>query len=277
MSTQSEIGAVRAVQRNDTSSIRYTVRGPEIGHTWVLIHGWGCRRADFTALAANLPEDHRVIAVALPGHGDSHATREVWSMAEFARDVAAVTDAEGVRRATIVGHSMGGAIAVELARLRPAMATRVIGIDTFHFLSLYPPVTEAAAREVLEEFETDFAAGARGLVTMGSVPGTDPEFDEAIFAKMSSIPKSVGIPALEGILRRDMDEALAAITAPVSTLAVRGLLDPAAVDRYRDRIEFLVHELGGHHFHIEAPERTAELLLAAVSSDQDVSNRRNHQ
>ncbi|WP_031469599.1 alpha/beta fold hydrolase [Sciscionella sediminilitoris] len=269
MSTQSEFGAVRAVERNDTTSIRYTVRGPAAGHTWVLIHGWGCRRADFTALAANLPEDHRVIAVALPGHGDSRSTREVWSMTEFARDVAAVTDAEGVGHATVVGHSMGGAVAVEFARLRPAVAERVIGIDTFHYLSLYPPVAETAARRLLDEFAADFPAGVRGLVDMGSVPGADPGFTEEIFAKMAGIPESVGIPALEGILRWDMDEALAAVSAPVSTLAVRGLLDPSAVDRYGDRIEFVVHELGGHHFHLEAPEQTAELLLAVPSSDRD--------
>ncbi|WP_245607291.1 alpha/beta fold hydrolase [Pseudonocardia spinosispora] len=43
-------------------------------------------------------------------------------MREFARDVAAVTDAESVERAAVVGHSLGGAVAVELAHLHPDLA-----------------------------------------------------------------------------------------------------------------------------------------------------------
>jgi hypothetical protein len=80
---------------------------------------------------------------------------------------------------------------------------------------------------------------------------------------MSSIPPAVGAAALDGMLRWDMDEALGAVRQPVTTLAVRGLLDPAAVDRYGERIDFVVHELGSHHFLIEAPEETAKLLMAA--------------
>ena len=48
----------------------------------------------------------------------------------------------------------------------------------------------------------------------------------------------------------------------MATLAVRGLLDPAAVERYGDRIDFVVHDLGSHHFLLEQPEETAKLLLS---------------
>jgi pimeloyl-ACP methyl ester carboxylesterase len=253
--------STRTVRRADGTSIHYTVSGPAKGPTWVYVHGWGCRRTDFAEVAAFLPTDHRVLAVDLAGHGDSTSDRATWTMREFARDVAAVTDAESVERATVVGHSLGGAVALELARLRPDLVTQVIGLDSFHYLGLYPAAEETAARALLRTFEDDFSAAVRGLVAMGSVPDTDPAFSEEIFRTMSSIAPPVGTSALAGLLRWDMDEALRAVPRPVSTLAVRALLDPAAVDRYRDRIDFVVHDLGSHHFLVEQPEATAKLLL----------------
>ncbi|MTD54407.1 alpha/beta fold hydrolase [Amycolatopsis pithecellobii] len=264
MSLPTDTGTVRTVRRTGETSICYSVTGPPTGLTWVFIHGWGCRRTDFAPVAAFLPADHRVITIDLPGHGGSRTARDSWTMEEFARDVAAVTDAEHVDRCVVVGHSLGGAVAIEYARLRPDVVTRVIGLDAYHYLALYPAIDDAAARPLLEGFETDFPAAVRGLVTMGSIPGTDPEFGETIFRKMSGIPQSVGVAALAGMLRWDMDEALQAVSQPVTTLAVRGLLDPEAVARYGDRIDFVVHELGSHHFLIEQPEETAKLLMAAI-------------
>ncbi|GAA3525127.1 alpha/beta hydrolase [Amycolatopsis ultiminotia] len=264
MSTPSDTETERTVDRAGGTSVRYTVRGPATGRTWVFVHGWGGRRTDFAELASFLPGEHRVIAVDLAGHGDSRSARESWTMAEFARDVAAVTDAEDVGECVVAGHSLGGAVAVEFARLRPGAVTQVIGIDSYHYLSIYPAIEESAARQLLEGFETDFPSAVRGLVEMGSVPGTDPRVGEQVFEKMSSIPPSVGVKALEGLLRWDMDEALAAVAQPVTTLAVRSLLDPAAVQRYRDRITFVTHDLGSHNFLIERPEETAGLLLDAL-------------
>jgi pimeloyl-ACP methyl ester carboxylesterase len=171
-------------------------------------------------------------------------------------------EAESVERAAVVGHSLGGAVAVELARLHPDLVTQVIGLDSFHYLGLYPLVEHTAARALLDTFE-DFPAGVHALVAMGSVPDTDPGFGEAIFRKMSGIAPPVGRGALAELLRWDMDEALRATRAPVTTLAVRALLDPVAVDRYGDRITYVAHDLGSHHFLLEQPDATAKLLLMA--------------
>lgn len=136
-----------------------------------------------------------MIAVDLAGHGNSTSDRATWTMREFARDIAAVTDAESVERAAVVGHSLGGAVAVELARLHPDLVTQVIGLDSFHYLGLYPLVEHTAARALLDTFE-DFPAGVHALVAMGSVLDTDPGFGEAIFRKMSGIAPPVGRGAL---------------------------------------------------------------------------------
>ncbi|MFE4646163.1 alpha/beta fold hydrolase, partial [Streptomyces sp. NPDC056730] len=57
------------VQREDHTTIRYTVSGPASGTTLALIHGWGLNRTDFDAIADHLPDTVRVIAVDLAEHG----------------------------------------------------------------------------------------------------------------------------------------------------------------------------------------------------------------
>ncbi|GHF05986.1 hypothetical protein GCM10014715_72670 [Streptomyces spiralis] len=105
--------SVRTVSRAEDTTIHYTGDGPADGPTWVYIHGSGCRRTDFAPVATFLPPGDRVISVDLPGHGDSTSARTDWTMAEFARDATAVLGAESAARCVAVGHSMGGAVALE--------------------------------------------------------------------------------------------------------------------------------------------------------------------
>ncbi|MFG2174433.1 alpha/beta fold hydrolase [Streptomyces niveus] len=83
--------------------------GPASGTTLALIHGWGLNRTDFDAIADHLPDDVRVIAVGFAEHGESWSTRNVWTIEEFGRDVAAVLEAESTDTAIVAGHSLGGA------------------------------------------------------------------------------------------------------------------------------------------------------------------------
>lgn len=104
--------ASRDIERSSDTTIRYTISGPATGPTLVLVHGWGCNRTDFGAIARHLPEHIRVLAIDLAEHGESRSTREVWTIREFAHDVEAVLAAESVTGCVVVGHSLGGAVAV---------------------------------------------------------------------------------------------------------------------------------------------------------------------
>jgi pimeloyl-ACP methyl ester carboxylesterase len=252
------------VPREPGTSLRYTVGGPADGEAVMFVHGWTCRRSDFAPMTEHLPSRWRTVAVDLAEHGDSRSERESFTMADFAEDVAAVLDAEGIRRVTVVGHSMGGAVALELARLRPESVKHIIGLDTFHYLALYPRVEEDVIHTFMAAFDENFGATVRGFVEMGSISSTDPDFKEAIFQKMSSARLPACLRAIEEILRWDMDEALAHVDQRIDVLAISELLDPKAVIRYRDRINFVPIELGSHHFLLEQPEATAALVADLV-------------
>jgi pyruvate dehydrogenase E2 component (dihydrolipoamide acetyltransferase) len=89
--------------------------GPEGGTPILLLHGFG---ADLDSWAYNqgaLAEARPVHAIDLPGHGGSSKSLETGSVGEFAAAVTAYMEAEGLECAHLVGHSLGGAIALQVA------------------------------------------------------------------------------------------------------------------------------------------------------------------
>lgn len=258
--------ASRAVERPNDTTIRYSVSGPVGGPTLVLVHGWGCDRTDFDAIIGFLPEHCRVLSVDLAEHGESRSRRDVWTMEEFARDVAAVLETESVGSAVVVGHSLGAAVAVETARLLPGVVSQVVALDGLHYLSLFPAQDERRAEAVLRPFREDFASAMRGMVEAGSPEDTDPACKDAYFTKMVAVRQPAGLHSLEGLVRWDMDAALREVAQPITLFAVRAIITPEAVDRYRDRIRIMPVDLGSHHFHVESPGATAQLLADVVSA-----------
>ena len=99
--------------------IRYFVGGPARGEPLVLIHGLGGAAANWVDVAPRLAERRRVLVPELPGHGGSTALAAVPNLAVFADRVAAVAEREGMLPAAVVGHSLGGVVALRLALRRP--------------------------------------------------------------------------------------------------------------------------------------------------------------
>jgi pimeloyl-ACP methyl ester carboxylesterase len=257
----------REVQRPDDTTIRYSISGPADGPTLVLVHGWGCSRTDFDAVTGFLPRDYRVLAVDLAEHGDSRSSRDVWTLAEFARDVAGVLEAESVNSCVVAGHSLGGAVAVEVGRMLPDSVSHVVALDALHYLSLFPAQDGQQANAVLQPFRDDFATAMRGMVEAGSPAGTDPALKDAYFEKMVAVRQPAGLHSLEGLVHWDMDAALREVRQPVTVFAVRDIITREAIDRYGDRIRIELVDLGSHHFHVESPEGTARLLARVMSEE----------
>lgn len=253
------------VSRDSLTRISYTARGPRHGGAIVFVHGWGCCRHDFDDLIHYLPDNHRVLAIDLAEHGDSRSTRTSWSMDEFGRDIVSVLEAEGIRDSVIVGHSLGGAAAVEAAALSPDSVSRVVALDALHYMFLFPPLSNQQEETALAPFRNDFSSAVRGMVEAGSPAGTEEELIEAYVEQMSSVRQPAGLKSMEGLVHWDMNSALARANQPITVFAVHSLLSPQAVEKYGDRITFVPIELGSHHFAREAPEETAQVLMSEIT------------
>jgi len=105
------------VLANDGARIDASVSGIRRGDAVVLIHGFPFARAVWDAQAGALETTHCVLRPDLRGAGSSEISQGPYLMETHAGDVAALLDALGIERATLVGHSMGGYVALAFARM----------------------------------------------------------------------------------------------------------------------------------------------------------------
>src|ERR1035437_3873598 len=110
--------------------VRYSDVGK--GRVIVLLHGFLCSHEIWDDTQKKLSKKFRVIAIDLPGHGETPAIGYYHSMELLAQSVKAVLDKIGVRRYIIVGHSMGGYAALAFAELYPES---ISGLCMFHSTS----------------------------------------------------------------------------------------------------------------------------------------------
>ena len=104
--------------------------GPRSAPAVVLLHGFACSIGWWRDVIPALARDHRVIAFDLLGHGGSEKPKDGYGMEEQARRVAAALDRLDVRRATVIGHSMGGIVATALREERPTLVTSIVFLDS---------------------------------------------------------------------------------------------------------------------------------------------------
>jgi len=111
---------IEAQTRDGTISSLISGHGPE--HV-VCLHGLGSNKTSFFETISTLAPDHTVHAIDLPGFGSSSKpARASYDASYFARSVLGYMDAMAIERAHLVGNSMGGRIAVELALTEPERA-----------------------------------------------------------------------------------------------------------------------------------------------------------
>lgn len=106
------------------SRLRYLVRGE--GEPLVLVHGLGGAASNWLALAPLLLPGRRLLVPELPGHGGSEPLPAARNLNTYADSLAALIEREGFPPAAVVGHSLGGAIALRLAIRRPDGVSRLI-------------------------------------------------------------------------------------------------------------------------------------------------------
>ncbi|MCA7118955.1 MAG: acetoin dehydrogenase dihydrolipoyllysine-residue acetyltransferase subunit [Acidibrevibacterium sp.] len=104
MRVETEIGPIQALEA-----------GPEDAPPLLLIHGFGGDLGNWMFLQPLLAARFRTIAIDLPGHGGSTKTLAGANIAALARAVAALARARGLGHVHLVGHSLGGAVALMLA------------------------------------------------------------------------------------------------------------------------------------------------------------------
>jgi pimeloyl-ACP methyl ester carboxylesterase len=114
------------------------------GNAVVLIHGFTESSNIWDFFVENLVSSFRVVTIDLPGHGESECIGDVHPMEQMSEAVKAVLDHLNISEAVIIGHSMGGYVALALARVYPRLFR---GLGLFHSTSLADSDEARKARE----------------------------------------------------------------------------------------------------------------------------------
>jgi len=120
--------------RDADHSLHYLERGR--GEPVLLIHGLGCSGADWAFQVTALENRYRVIVPDLPGSGHSDPPRGGYSIEGFAAAMWKLLDQLGISKINVIGFSLGGAVALEMAANRPACVPKLALINS---LATYRP------------------------------------------------------------------------------------------------------------------------------------------
>ncbi|HHY84276.1 MAG TPA: alpha/beta hydrolase [Verrucomicrobia bacterium] len=119
----------RIVQAADGLNLVCEVRG-SADTALVFLHGWGGDRHYWKHQVDPFAADYRVVTLDQAGFGESGKNRATWTIEGLAADVESVADALRLKRVVLIGHSMGGTVALMAAKRMPGHVVGVIGVDT---------------------------------------------------------------------------------------------------------------------------------------------------
>ena len=230
----------------------------------VFIHGWTCRRAYWKPQLASFSERYRVLALDLPGHGDSDSQgRSKWGLLSFARDVESCVRALNGKAVILIGHSMGGAVALEAACLMGDTVVGVVLVDTFaiDYGGLAPEVVQA----LKGSFNKDFVAAMAGLIEQTSTAATPAVLKDRLALEMATADPAWALPAWDDLLAWNPQAAFTELEIPIH--AINGSLIPeSARKRCAPFITETVIPGAGHFPHMEDPAGFNRILQNVLNN-----------
>ena len=168
----------------------------------VFVPGWCCDRTFFAPQVEHFRRSHRVIALDPRGCGESPVPDDGYDIPTQAADVAALCKDLGLERPVLVGHSLGGMIAVELAAARPELLGGVIGVDPGPFDLL--PEVRARFLALIEAIEGEDGVSARREYVEGLfLPEDDAEAKRHAVDVMTAVPPHVAAAVIRGVVAWD--------------------------------------------------------------------------
>lgn len=188
------------------------------GPALLFIHGNACDHTYFAPQIEHFSRTHTVIAVDLRGHGASDAPETGYGFPGWADDCAWLCAELGLTPVTVVGHSMGGMIAVEFADRHPELTAAVAALDSSLLFDhhrqrvLLPPILAGLRGPDWREHLRAFFLPLFG-------PWLDRAEVERILARMARTPRHVLSANFSALIDWDGRAALGALKRPFFYLA----------------------------------------------------------
>lgn len=232
------------------------------GYPVIFLHGFPFDHLLWEPMKKFLPGDNRFIFPDVRGFGKSLAKKSDYLMEDMAKDIIQLLDAEGVRKAIIGGHSMGGYIALEILRQAPNRLDGIILVASH----IYADTEEKQSERFNTIEQIDFKSLIELLEGMPNKLSTD-EIVQTYCKKMVEKSKAIGVKgALRAMAKRQSSENLW-ITAATPKLIIAGdndqFIKPEIIEKMAingRNVSKIIIKDAGHMLMREKPEATANAL-----------------
>jgi pimeloyl-ACP methyl ester carboxylesterase len=263
----------------DGETLAYIDMGDRAGPPVVLIHGYTDNARDWVPMLPYLSKHYRLILVDIRGHGQSSKPECCYSRLDFAYDIKLLLDGLGVRKADIVGHSLGSIIAQTFAEYWPERTAHVVLISS---TGGFPPDLPkkpaqfdfaAAIRKLKEPIDAD---SPFMIAWWDSPTPVDPDFIRRQRKDAAGIPLRVWLAVLDEALPADnvfadLQATLPRLKAP--TLLIWGSKDPIMEEEVRQSLrkalpdaKVKIFEGLGHNPFWEDPQGVAASINAFLDT-----------
>ena len=227
--------------------INYEEKGE--GDLIVLLHGWGSNIKLFANLIDLLSKKYRVVAMDMPGFGESDEPKEVWDVGRYVEFVIDFIKEYGVSEVMLLGHSFGGRVIIKMHSRNdiPFKVTKVILVDS---AGIMPPKTKK------KSWRTRYYKMGKAVLSTKIAPDALENFRK----KMGSADYAAASPMMRQVMvkvvNEDLEPYLPNIKCP--TLLVWGVNDTATPLSDGEKMEKLIPDAGlvklenaGHYSFLE--------------------------
>lgn len=253
-----------------------TLRGedrPGDGPALIFLHGWCCDRSFLAPQVEHFASDlgRRVIALDLRGHGESDGRDSACGIQEYAADVATVIEQSELERPLVVGHSLGGVVALELANQRAELVGAIAMLDS---IVAIPEHLQGAAEGLSLLIDSPRCSETIGEFVQEWLvrDDTDAALRDRAIETMSAADPDVASQCWSSMIAYDDRGALKACPVPLLFMAADNKV--TALEELPDMnpgLELVCMRDVSHFHPLEAPEATNKHL---ADFQHRLSNRR---
>jgi pimeloyl-ACP methyl ester carboxylesterase len=222
----------------------------------VFVHSLAGNSSHWDEQLEHLRPSRRAVALDLRGHGRSEPPQNSdYSIAGMARDVAAVVDTLGLDRFVLVGHSMGGGVALSYAGAYPHRVASLLLVDP---IGDGKQISEAETKPLLARLDSNYDTTIRAYWT--GIAGPDSPVRERLLADLRATPRETVVPAFRAALQFDPDPSLARYRGPILSIVTPYNDQPFSLHRLGKGFPHQMVQGTGHWIQLDKPEEFNRLL-----------------
>lgn len=230
----------------------------------VLVHSMAGNTAQWSAQLGHLRRKRRTVALDLRGHGRSDPPKNGdYSLSGMAADIGAVVEQLNLGKIVLVGHSMGGGVALAYAGAHP---DRVAGLLLLDPIGDGKQISPAQAQPLLDGLNADYDTTITEY--WKGIAGPDDKVRQRLLEDLRATPQETVVRSFREVLRFDPDPCLARYQGPILSIVTPYNDQPFSLHRLGKGFPHQVVRGTGHWIQLDMPDEfnaTLDEFIRSVS------------